>query len=70
MENDVTPEEYAYMLSHPGARLSNETGTCRINYAAGDNVWIMHGPTGLHTLFAGTTDRDRLNAHWRVFVAN
>jgi hypothetical protein len=63
----ITNEEFEYMLRNSGAKLLNETGSCEIMYASGDNLFVMRGPTGTHRLFADATDLNRLNAHWLGF---
>lgn len=65
----ITTEEFTYMIVNPGAPILNEAGNCRLIFASGDNQFTMTGPTGNHSLFAGATDLDRLNAHWTVFAS-
>lgn len=65
----ITTEEFEYMLKNPGAPMTDESGKCRVIFASGDNVFTMTGPTGVHRLFVGATDLDRLNAHWLVFTS-
>ena len=31
------------------------------------DLFVMQGPSGIHTLHGDTTDLDRLNAHWIGF---
>lgn len=66
----LTRDEFEYMLANPGAPMRNKSGSCEIRYHSGDRLFVMRGPTGTHTLFAGATDLDRLNAHWAVFGTN
>jgi len=33
-------------------------------------MFIMTGPSGVHTLHGNTTDLERLNAHWAGFCAD
>lgn len=68
--NTISAEDFTHILANPGAQLGNESGSCTLHYAAGDNEFVMMGPTGVHSLYAGATDRKRLNAHWLVFSAN
>jgi hypothetical protein len=65
----ITTEEFNHMLNNPGAPMLNEAGDCRLIFASGDNAFVMSGPTGVHSLYAGATDLKRLNAHWSVFAA-
>ena len=39
-----------------------------LTYKSG--LFIMVGPSGVHTLHGDTTDLDRLNAHWAGFCAD
>jgi len=39
-----------------------------LSYKGG--LFIMTGPSGVHTLHGDTTDLDRLNAHWAGFRAD
>lgn len=66
----ITAEEFEYIVNRSGVQLSNETGSCTLHYAAGDNEFVMMGPTGVHSLYASATDLARLNAHWTHFAAN
>lgn len=66
-EAKITAYEFDYMLANPGAQMRNEAGDCTVHYASGSNLFVMIGRGAPHTLFAGSTDLDRLNAHWVVF---
>jgi hypothetical protein len=66
----LTAEEFEYIVRNPGVTFPNETGSCTVHYASGDREFVMIGPTGVHSLYADATDRNRLNAHWLVFSAN
>lgn len=35
-----------------------------------DGLFVMVGPSGVHTLHGDTTDLERLNAHWAGFCAD
>lgn len=35
-----------------------------------NGMFVMAGPSGIHTLHGDTTDLERLNAHWSGFCAD
>lgn len=66
----ITAEEFEHIVANSGVQLGNETGSCTLHYARGDHEFVMMGPTGVHSLYAGATNLDRLNAHWTHFASN
>lgn len=67
-EQLITQEEFEYMLANPGVTFLNNKS--KVYYHKGDNYFVMQGPNGHHALYAGATDLNRLNAHWKTFSAH
>lgn len=70
MPAKITRKQFKHLLRKTGTKIENETGSCRLTYSKGDREFVMMGPTGVHSLYAGATDLHRLNAHWTHFAAN
>jgi len=64
----ITTEEFNYMIAHSGTPLMNENGSAMVWYAIGEHRWCMRKGDAFHSLYAGATDLDRLNAHWEYFA--
>ncbi len=58
--------EHDMTMLKMGATYWNELA--EIIYNGG--MFIMTGPSGIHTLHGDTTDLERLNAHWVGFCAD
>ena len=82
---DLTEGEYARLLNGRAARIHYHRAVleaqwvpmapptnCGIseNAMPKERRFVMSGPSGRHTLLVDATDRDRLNAHWRVFATD
>jgi len=65
---NITTQQFAKLLNKSGAFVMSADRTCKLIYCKSDNEFRMYGPTGVHSLYAGATDRDRLNAHWTHFA--
>jgi hypothetical protein len=58
--------EWAGLQSGGIAAIRNEMAS--LTY--GNGLFVMEGPSGIHTLHGDTTDLERLNAHWYGFCAD
>lgn len=68
--NTISAEDFQRLLTVHGSEIMTADRRHCLHFCYIGNEFVMMGPTGVHSLYAGATDRKRLNAHWLVFSAN